>query len=149
MDDFSFKREFVQSCGSGRGEIIIKKMNLSFSKHVLPSMNVIGMMVLPALSSLVEMLLVLLLLDVIGRRIACLIVFPAETAFSKSLLNARVPSAEARFDVCDSTVQVKSNRLTWRSTDCSTCLISRPLSKICPLNVIFFRGLLSFPGSPV
>lgn len=67
-------------------------------------MNMIRMMVLPALSGLVETLLVSLLLDVIGRRIACVILFHVETAFSKSLLNARVCSAEARFDVCDCTV---------------------------------------------
>lgn len=67
-------------------------MNLS---SVSQFMNMIRMMVLPALSSLVETLLVLLLLDVIGR---------CATAFSKSLLNARVRSAEARFDVCDCAV---------------------------------------------
>lgn len=76
-------------------------MNLSFLKHVSQSTNMIRMMVLPALSSLVETLLVLLLLDVIGR---CAILFHGETAFSKSLLNARVRSAEARFDVCDCAV---------------------------------------------
>lgn len=56
-------------------------MNLSFLKHVLQAMNMIRMMVLPALSSLVETLLVLRLLDVIGRRIACVILFHVETAF--------------------------------------------------------------------
>lgn len=104
MDDFSFKSEFVQSRGFGRSEIIIKKMNSSLLKHVLLSMNAIRMMGLPALSSLVETLLVLLLLDVIGRRIACVILFHVERAFSKSLLNAGVRSAKARFDVWDCTV---------------------------------------------